>query len=721
MPDDPIGQDALHVDAAGPGRPLALPELLEVGAEEAVELADVADLGPAGVGAQDPLRVGDHRHDLLPDQLGLAEDVDRVADRLAHLADAVGAEDRGRLGEDRLRLGERLAVAAVEGAHDLAGELEVGGLVLADRHERRLVDDDVGGLQDRVRQQPVVDVVGLGLALLLVGRRALQPADRRHRGQQPGELGVLGAMALDEERAVLGIEAEGEQRRGHLAGARAQDVGIVGGGQGVVVDDAVDRLVLVLQAHVVADRAEVVAEVDDAGRLDAAERAKRGRGRAGGRDRGRARHRARVYPSVIGRRIAGLGYHARRWPGRPFVDRSVNRPLRVAVLGAGTVGREVVPGLLEGRSPRLDPEAGAFELVGVAARDLVRAAASGVPAHLLTDAPAHLVAGPTDLIVELMGGEEPARTLIAAALTAGKAVVTANKYVIAASRAGARGDRPPDPRAVPVRGGGHGRHADPAPARGRPGRNDGQRRSRHRQRHDEPHPHRDGDPMGMGYAEALSDAQEAGYAEADPTGDVEGGDAADKLVVLARLAFGVWLDRASVPVQRHGGRPGITGVTAGDLARAHRDGYAIRLLASARRRPLDGRMEAAVLTTAVPEASALGQTNGVRNRIEIEAESTRPARRRGAGRRWRGDRGRGAGRPARGAARRRQHVGRPARGSAGADVGPPPQGARVLPGTVRRPLHARGLTGGPRDPAILGRGCRSLPAVPADHRRDAAR
>ena len=118
-----------------------------------------------------------------------------------------------------------------------------------------------------------------------------------------------------------------------------------------------------------------------------------------------------------------LGYHA------PMADG--DRPLRIAVLGAGTVGREVIRGLLEGRSPGLAPEAGAFEVVGVAARDLVRATASGVPAGLLTDAPAHLVAGAADVVVELMGGGEPARTLIAAALTAGKAVVTANKYVMA--------------------------------------------------------------------------------------------------------------------------------------------------------------------------------------------------------------------------------------------------------------------------------------------------
>ena len=70
-----------------------------------MELADVADLRSAGVRPQDPLGVGDHRHDLLPDHFRLGEDLDRIVERLAHLADAVGAEDHRRLGEDRLRLG----------------------------------------------------------------------------------------------------------------------------------------------------------------------------------------------------------------------------------------------------------------------------------------------------------------------------------------------------------------------------------------------------------------------------------------------------------------------------------------------------------------------------------------------------------------------------------------------------------------------------------------
>ena len=125
----------------------------------------------------------------------------------------------------------------------------------------------------------MVDVVGLLDLLLLVGRRPLDPADRRHRAEQPGELGVLGAMALDEERALLRVEPEREERRGHVAGPGSERVGVVEARQGVVVDDAVDRLVLALERDVVADRSQIVAEMDDPGRLDPAEDPVLGRAR----------------------------------------------------------------------------------------------------------------------------------------------------------------------------------------------------------------------------------------------------------------------------------------------------------------------------------------------------------------------------------------------------------------------------------------------------------
>ena len=82
---------------------------------------------------------------------------------------------------------------------------------------------------------------------------------------------MLGAVALDEEGAALRVEAEGEERCRHVDRPLPQEDRVVGARQGVVVDDAVDRLVLPLQRDVVADRPEIVAEVDDAGRLDAAE------------------------------------------------------------------------------------------------------------------------------------------------------------------------------------------------------------------------------------------------------------------------------------------------------------------------------------------------------------------------------------------------------------------------------------------------------------------
>ena len=116
-------------------------------------------------------------------------------------------------------------------------------------------------------------------------------------------------------------------------------------------------------------------------------------------------------------------------PNPPVAPRA---PLRVGVLGAGSVGREVIRALLE-RPGTLIPSGGRpLELVAVAVRDLERHVAAGIPERYLTDAPAHVVASPdVDVVVEVMGGDEPARTLIAAALRAGKPVVTANKHVLA--------------------------------------------------------------------------------------------------------------------------------------------------------------------------------------------------------------------------------------------------------------------------------------------------
>jgi homoserine dehydrogenase len=298
-------------------------------------------------------------------------------------------------------------------------------------------------------------------------------------------------------------------------------------------------------------------------------------------------------------------------------------PLRVAVLGAGTVGREVVRALLAGDERLRALDGPALELVGVAVRDVDRARDAGMPGELLTDAPAHLVAAAdADVIVELMGGDEPARTLVAAALAAGKAVVTANKHVIAHHGAGLEAAARSSSAALRFEaavGGGipvlTPLASDLAANRVSAVRGivNGTTNYILTAMADE----------GRDYAEVLAAAQAAGYAEADPSGDVEGHDAVNKLVILARLAFGEWIAPNEVRTIAEDGpgarRPGITGIQAGDLAAARARGGVIKLIAEARLDG-DGGIEACVLPRVVDAASPFGMTDGVLNRIEIDAD-----------------------------------------------------------------------------------------------------
>lgn len=297
-------------------------------------------------------------------------------------------------------------------------------------------------------------------------------------------------------------------------------------------------------------------------------------------------------------------------------------PLRVAVLGVGTVGREVVRGLLDHPERLCAFDGAPLILAGVACRDLGRARRAGIPAELLTDAPAHLVAASDiDVIVELMGGDEPARTLIAAALSAGKPVVTANKHVVAHHGSDLEAIARRNDVAfrfeaavgggIPILGPLASDLAADAVSRVRGIVNGTTNYILSAMAHE-----------GRSYREVLADAQARGYAEADPTGDVEGDDAVNKLVVLARLAFGRWLEPASVgrrpPTARGSGGAGITGVTDQELGGAAALGLTLKLLASARR-PAD-QIVAGVLPTAVPADGPFGLTDGVTNRVEIDAE-----------------------------------------------------------------------------------------------------
>jgi homoserine dehydrogenase len=126
----------------------------------------------------------------------------------------------------------------------------------------------------------------------------------------------------------------------------------------------------------------------------------------------------------------------------------------------------------------------------------------------------------------------------------------------------------------------------------------------------------------LDFAEALAEAQRLGYAERDPSGDIEGLDAVNKLVILARLAFDRWLDPGAIGTRPEGidgpAGPGISTVSRADQAEAREAGRVIRLVGTASS-DTGGGLRAAVLPTALPLDSALGRTAGVRNRIEIDA------------------------------------------------------------------------------------------------------
>ena len=253
----------------------------------------------------------------------------------------------------------------------------------------------------------------------------------------------------------------------------------------------------------------------------------------------------------------------------------MTEPLRVAVLGCGSVGSQVVR-LLHEQATDLAARVGApVELAGVAVRRIDAPREVDVPAGLLTTDAAGLVArDDVDLVVEVIGGIEPARSLILAALDNGASVVTANKALLAE-------DGPTLFEAAEKAG--RDLYYEAAVAGAipilRPLRESlaGDRVNRvlgivngttnfilDRM-----------DTSGAGFAEALEEAQELGYAEADPTADVEGFDAAAKAAILASLAFHSRVTAADVH------REGIADVTAADVQSARDMGCVVKLLAIA--------------------------------------------------------------------------------------------------------------------------------------------
>ena len=285
--------------------------------------------------------------------------------------------------------------------------------------------------------------------------------------------------------------------------------------------------------------------------------------------------------------------------------------VRVAVLGPGTVGTQVVR-LLHEHAGELAPRIGApIEIAGIYVRDIARERDAAIPRHLLTDDAAGLIER-ADVVVELMGGIEPARSLILQALAAGKAVVTANKALLAAdgpelfeAADAANADLYFEaavagaiPIIRPVRESLAGDHIQ---------RILGIVNGTTNYVLDEMA------QRGLGYDVALKQAQDLGYAEADPTADVEGFDAASKAAILASLAFHQRVSLDDVY------REGISAITADDVSAARENHQVIKLLAIAERS--DGGVAVRVHPALVAADHPLAGVHGAYNAVFIEAES----------------------------------------------------------------------------------------------------
>lgn len=291
---------------------------------------------------------------------------------------------------------------------------------------------------------------------------------------------------------------------------------------------------------------------------------------------------------------------------------------KVGLLGLGTVGTGTAQILLDPalRHPLLQE----LEIHRVGVRSLDKVRAVTLPAERFTTDLESIVTDPDiDIVVEVIGGLEPARSLILTAIEHGKHVVTANKAAIA--RYGEEIFTAANKAGVYVL-------LEAAVAGGIPvieplkqslcanrisaitGIINGTTNYILTRMQTE----------GGDFADILADAQRLGYAEADPTADVDGLDAADKIAILASLAFGGRIKLEEVYCE------GIRGVTATDIAYAERLGFVIKLLATARRddsskvvNPAE-QLQVRVHPTLVPKAHPLASVNGVYNAILVEGD-----------------------------------------------------------------------------------------------------
>ena len=292
-------------------------------------------------------------------------------------------------------------------------------------------------------------------------------------------------------------------------------------------------------------------------------------------------------------------------------------PLRVALLGCGVVGSEVYR-LLREQAEDLAARAGApLEVAGIAVRDPGRrrgAPDSAAPdgALLTTDAMGLVSRADVDIVIELMGGIEPARSLLLAAMRAGKSVVTANKELLGQDSAALHQVARETGTDFYYEGSVAGAIPLLRPLRESLA-GDAVRSVLGIVNGTTNYILDKMDSSGADFAEALTEAQALGYAEADPTADVEGFDAAAKAAILAGLAFHTRVTAADVY------REGIGAVTAADIASARALGCVIKLLAICER--CGGGISARVHPAMIPRVHPLAAVRGAYNAVFVEAES----------------------------------------------------------------------------------------------------
>ena len=296
---------------------------------------------------------------------------------------------------------------------------------------------------------------------------------------------------------------------------------------------------------------------------------------------------------------------------------STARPLKVALLGCGVVGSEVAR-LLTRDGDELARRIGApIELVGIAVRRLGRARDLDLPADLFTtDAHALVTRGDLDVVVEVIGGIEPARELILAALEHGASVVTANKALLAEDGARLFEAAEKAERDIAFEAAVAGAIPIIRPLQESLAGDAVQRVL--------------GlvngttnfilDAMtttGAGFSDALDEAQRLGYAEADPTADVEGFDAAAKAAIIASLAFHTRVTIGDVH------REGITDVTAADVRSADEMGCVVKLLAICEKisTPDGDAVSARVHPAMIAKSHPLASVRGAFNAVFVESES----------------------------------------------------------------------------------------------------